>query len=685
MVAFVLAIGYWWPLPEGGGFIGGDTYNYFFPLKDFYSQGLHHHELRLWHPGIGNGVPVLGESQTGVFYPFYLIPYALLDLNTAYSSVFLGHYVLAYLFTYALGKVLGLRVLASHLMAITFVYGWFPPRACLEWAIVTGTWLPAVLAASIRFRQTGHRRWFWGSAGIVLIQLLAGHFNLAWITLLTTALVTLFYHPPLSSGDRVQGNEGRESDGPSRPRIFAVDSRSRGNDVLRVGLAMMLGFLLAAPQLIPAWELKTRSQRSNENFREEIEEGLIPFPYFAQALFPWNYYVDPDGILRAMGAKTNKIEAHVYFGLMPLALAVLGLVTGRTLRSGWPWFLLAIVSAFLASGWPMPFLASWPGFGFFRYCGRYGLGAELAVAVLAGMAFDQGRFRSRTLRTLLGLIVCGITIADLYAVGHRVQYVTIVEPPIIHFRDQSIVFKKLVNTDRVLAVDGNTLALSGAACVPPYLGMGPAEYYQLWNAMPNVFQGETVYDAAIESILKRTGVTHLLVFKPLPSGWPVTLLWQGFDPFLHRRWGRNPAEPIYLYRYDATTHRAYVRHRAIQPLPQEEVVIRELSPHRVVIESTNVEPGEVVLTDINFPGWSVQVDGKAAVPLDETLARTVEVNAGKHTIIWSYTPWSFYAGLLVSISSLLMALFAARLMKSTGYRWIAELLTFLCAIITSWR
>jgi hypothetical protein len=642
VVATALAFLYWWPLPMGGGFIGGDTYNYFMPLRDFYASGLHAHELRLWHPGIGNGVPVLGESQTGVFYPFYLFAYSTLDLNSAYSAIFFGHYVLAYLFTYALGRVLGLRWMASHFASIVFVYGWFPPRACLEWAIVTGTWLPAILATSIRFKQTGRWRWIWGTALAIALQLLAGHFNLAWVTVLATCVIAILYVP-----NRTEAN------GPSTPprSISSWWIRTFG-----VGLALVLGFLLAAPQLLPAWELKQRSQRSNDSFREEIEQGLIPLPYFAQAVEPWKFYSDPDGVLRDMGAKTNKIEAHLYFGLVPLALAVIGLITGRTLHMGWPWLVLAIIGATLASGWPMPTLAHVPGFGFFRYCGRYSLMTEIGVAILAGMALDRFPLRSITFRNIVGLIAATLTFVDLYLVGHAVQYVTIVNPPIINFRDDSIIFKKFLPTDRVLAVDGNTLALSGASCVPPYLGMGPAEYYQLWSKMPNVFQGEARFNDTIGDILAKTGVTHLLVFKPLPSDWPVTLVWHGFDPFLHRRWARDPAEPIYLYRYDRSVGRAYLRDEQGKKIEEGKITIREYAPHRVVIETDSQTPADVVLTDINFPGWSATIDDQEVIGTSESLNRIVHLAAGRHRVVWTYTPWSLYAGLCISAGGLVLAI-----------------------------
>ena len=88
-----------------------------------------------------------------------------------------------------------------------------------------------------------------------------------------------------------------------------------------------------------------------------------------------------------------------------------------------------------------------------------------------------------------------ITIADFHWVGQRVQYAEI-RPPVIRLLDRSEVFRLLQPTDRVLAMDGNTLALSGAACVPPYLGMGPAEYYAkavgavpIEGSQPGIYRG----------------------------------------------------------------------------------------------------------------------------------------------------------------------------------------------------
>src|SRR6478672_8797756 len=137
-----LTAGFWSPLLSGAGFLGGDVYNYFMPLKTYYAEGLKAGEIRFWHPKIGNGVSVLGESQTGVFYPAHLIAYRFLDVVPAYNAVFLLHTVLAFVFFVWLARHNGISLTASLLGAGVFTFGWFAPRACLEWAATTGCWFP---------------------------------------------------------------------------------------------------------------------------------------------------------------------------------------------------------------------------------------------------------------------------------------------------------------------------------------------------------------------------------------------------------------------------------------------------------------------------------------------------------------------------------------------------------------
>jgi hypothetical protein len=196
--------------------------------------------------------------------------------------------------------------------------------------------------------------------------------------------------------------------------------------------------------------------------------------------------------------------------------------------------------------------------------------------------------------------------------------------------------------------------------------MGPAEYYKIWDAVPDVFHGGTEYNQPLGDVLRKTGVTHILTFEPLPTSWPTTLLWRGFDPFLHRRWARDPREPIYLYRFDQSLGRAFAQSADGAPFNDGTVSIVEWMPHEIAIDADLPRAGRVVLTDLDFPGWTVTVDGVPATPAHSNLSRIVDVPAGKHRVSWVYWPRSVLIGSLVSIVTLTGAVVTCWIWRS---RW----------------
>src|SRR5262249_12105244 len=84
------------------------------------------------------------------------------------------------------------------------------------------------------------------------------------------------------------------------------------------------------------------------------------------------------------------------------------------------------------------------------------------------------------------------------------------------------------------------------------------------------------------------------------------------------------------------------------------------APGEVRIESDRAErvqlgvraeaPGFVVLTDQDYPGWSVTVNGDPAPLLPANHAfRAVPVPAGESTVVWTYRPWSVWIGIGISL------------------------------------
>ena len=81
---------------------------------------------------------------------------------------------------------------------------------------------------------------------------------------------------------------------------------------------------------------------------------------------------------------------------------------------------------------------------------------------------------------------------------------------------------------------------------------------------------------------------------------------------------------------------------------------------RVTLTATLDRPGIVVLADQLLDGWSVHVDGKPATPLHvNAVLRGVAVDAGTHTIEWTYRVPGLRAGATLSAAALALLIATA--------------------------
>jgi hypothetical protein len=73
-------------------------------------------------------------------------------------------------------------------------------------------------------------------------------------------------------------------------------------------------------------------------------------------------------------------------------------------------------------------------------------------------------------------------------------------------------------------------------------------------------------------------------------------------------------------------------------------------PEHVVVRATATDRGLLVLADTWFPGWRATIDGRPA-PIVRTaqLLRGVVLPAGTHTVAFTYVPWSWRIGWIVSL------------------------------------
>jgi uncharacterized membrane protein YfhO len=84
----------------------------------------------------------------------------------------------------------------------------------------------------------------------------------------------------------------------------------------------------------------------------------------------------------------------------------------------------------------------------------------------------------------------------------------------------------------------------------------------------------------------------------------------------------------------------------------ETVAVTYPAPQRAVLEATLQSPGLVVLSDVDYPGWELTIDGRPApIYRVNKMMRGAAVPAGTHRLVYSYHPRSFTIGLIVSALS----------------------------------
>ncbi|MBC7816956.1 MAG: YfhO family protein, partial [Planctomycetaceae bacterium] len=647
--------------------------------------------------------------------------------------------------------------------------GWFSPRTCVEWAIIGGTWLPAALWCAESFLASRRWRYAIGLSGVLAVQLLAGHFQIAWFTLLLLAV----YVPARAwwiwdNGSRLSALGFRPGTDSRSPKAESRKPLSQPRRVTTVAFAAMLcGLGLAAVQLAPTFELKQRSQRATVGKEHELDFGSIPPWYWTQVFRPSHWYsplTDREAAFREsppLGhSRTNSAEAHLYFGLAPLLLfgvCVVGLLRELVARRSADrfvvfWLAVAIVSGLYTSGWLLPLTRHLPGFSYFQGLGRYGLLTTWAVAVLAGSVADRflrepdvsrrlawtlivGSLWSLSAWYLLGddvahvmmtfptfnplslepmsalgagplmsvlqlfvlmAVVIGVsavlwwlserpneidvrvglmglvlltTSVEFWTISRLVTFTQMVESPPLKSLEQSPVRQKLLEaaqtrpTLRLFAPGANLPSTLGVSSAPIYLTFGPAEY---------------VDDSLRQQDdwMRRGGVTHLLSFEPQPLAKSMQLIWQGDDPFLNRAWGRS-GQPLYLYELEQPLGRLQLHAFTgeVSDLSSWKMTAFESRANSVECSVDLTEAGVLVLTDLDYPGWSVTVDGHAAKSIRiDKLFRGVRLEPGSHRVVWSYRPRSVLLGAVISVVTLLMLAAAAyvRFWHPQRLAWLDE-------------
>lgn len=106
--------------------------------------------------------------------------------------------------------------------------------------------------------------------------------------------------------------------------------------------------------------------------------------------------------------------------------------------------------------------------------------------------------------------------------------------------------------------------------------------------------------------------------------------------------------------------------------PRASIQIQEILDNRVLIHTESINPAFLVLSDVNYPGWSATIDGKETeIYLTNYVLRGVKVPAGKHVIDFRFRPLSLYLGAGISFLAIIIICVSSVLLRK-GNRKVAK-------------
>lgn len=386
-----------------------------------------------------------------------------------------------------------------------------------------------------------------------------------------------------------------------------------------IAIAGVGALALSAVQLFPFLEMLAGSDRVGRFDPNDVLRGSMP-------LHDWMLFAIPPRLARF--ASSQHFIFVLYAGAFVVALAIAGAVALATRRE-WPRLAgcvatIAIVAA-VASG--PRWIAQLP-LTIFRYPSRVVPLAVLALVTLAVTGWDALRRRSPIVDAVLIIAIA----LDLLLATKPLR----VTAP---FTTQCIPYDASIGRDRKVLQDYTDLALRGgsrSAWISGYLNLFERRF-AAFTAAPVTSQPylDLYYDA----------LRHMETLRAIGVGWVVSA--RPTRPPLVRVAG---AEHVNVYRVDGALPMAYVRTRANATVPARSL---SLDASRATVQVDTADPGTLIVTQNDAPGWHVTLDGREVQGLRAFgTFRAVSVPAGVHEIVWTYRPRSMLLGGVVTFLAL---------------------------------
>lgn len=345
----------------------GDVSTIYYYWRSFGFESLKTGIMPLWNPDIFCGVPFAAYPESAIFYPFNLI-FFFLSLPTALNLSFVLHLILLAVFQYYWLRFIGSGCWSSLLGSLVLVFSG-PVILHLTAGhlsnICTMAWVPLLFLSLEGFFRSHKFRWSMVLGFIIGIQLLAGHWQYVYYSILGIAAYGL----------------GR--------LIIIIIQGEREWKFLAGGAAICIVIALgmAAIQILPAVEVADNSFRKNLDINWAAAFSLPPINLIT-FIFPG--YLG-DTINSLYWGRYYFWEMCGYLGFIPIVLALFSLIFRKDR--------VAVLLAILAAGALLTSLGAYtpffkllynffPGFRYFRGSAKLLFLAAFFISTMAARGAD---------------------------------------------------------------------------------------------------------------------------------------------------------------------------------------------------------------------------------------------------------------------------------------------------------
>src|SRR5437868_938062 len=154
VIALFFTLFFGWILFSDQWLLGGDAFDYSYPLRTVAWRMLRQGQWPLWTPYVMSGYPLLSMAQLGLGYPLTW-GYLFLPGHVAEQAYVLAPFLLAPIFTYAYARETGRSRLAALLAGLAYAYGGAMTGLLAVVGFHTNAlmWLPLLLVALERARR----------------------------------------------------------------------------------------------------------------------------------------------------------------------------------------------------------------------------------------------------------------------------------------------------------------------------------------------------------------------------------------------------------------------------------------------------------------------------------------------------------------------------------------------------